>query len=363
MNINLPCPTDLAEVCPDISSQLAPGSARSVAQAVVDSVVVLLESGAFASLLPGSPANGDASPAVQSNLAAAASQPAAAASASGETAALRFLAAHLASNRAVVSGTVLLRVLGHLAQPQQAAAGAAAGPDGDSRPADEQQAGLRATRQREAVATPAGVEQQTLSMPADQQEAVSMTADEREAVFCDVVAAAAGGLGPADRQQVREVGRGRSECVPGNFGSADLLHVSPAWPHPTLPKLSCAPCSICDSKCRRCIWRAGRASCGRKLECDTQRACMARRWPAWRETLGAACWCCIYLVHHSVACSYGCVACRGAAQGAGLPGSGCQVWVMAGWCISRAVQAQALGFRLACALALSFLLVWASELC
>lgn len=147
-----PLPTDLAEVCPDIASQLAlGGSGRTVAQSVVDAVVVLLESGALASPLPGSPAAA----------AAAAGEPVAAAS--GETAALRFLAAHLASNRAVVSGAVLLRVLGHLAQPT--AAGAAC--------------------------------------PGD------MTADEREAVFCDVIAAAAGGLGPTDRQQVRSRSRRR----------------------------------------------------------------------------------------------------------------------------------------------------------
>lgn len=140
-------------MCPDIASQLAPGgSGRTVAQSVVDAVVVLLESGAFASPLPGSPA---------AAASAAAGEPAGAVS--GETAALRFLAAHLASNRAVVSGAVLLRVLGHLAQPT--AAGAAS--------------------------------------PGD------MPADEREAVFCDVIAAAAGGLGPADRQQVRSRSRRR----------------------------------------------------------------------------------------------------------------------------------------------------------
>lgn len=147
----LPCLADLADVCPDIASQLAPGgSGRTVTQAVVDAVVALLESDAFAAPLPGSPA------------AAAVSSGEPAAAAGRETAALRFLAAHLASNRAVVRSAVLLRVLGHLAQPPAVAAAAS----GD------------------------------------------MRADEREAVFCDVITAAAAGLGPADRQQVR----GKAMC-------------------------------------------------------------------------------------------------------------------------------------------------------
>lgn len=138
-------------MCPDIASQLAPGgSGRTVTQAVVDAVVVLLESDAFAAPLPSGPA------------AAAVSLGEPVAAAGSETAAMRFLAAHLASNRAVVPSAVLLRVLGHLARPSAVAAAAA----GD------------------------------------------MQADEREAVFCDVIAAAAGGLGPADRQQVR----GRAIC-------------------------------------------------------------------------------------------------------------------------------------------------------
>ncbi len=292
-------------MCPDISSQLAPGSARSVAQAVVDSVVVLLESGAFGSPLPGSPANGDASPAAQGNLAAAASQPAAAASASGETAALRFLAAHLASNRAVVSGTVLLRVLGHLAQPQQAAAGTAPGPDGE-RPADEQQAGFRAAGQQEAAAVPAGGEQQILSMPADQQEAVSMTADEREAVFCDVIAAAAGGLGPADRQQVGGGGEGVRACsvCPGSLEMQlccmCCLH-DPTQSSPSSAAIAPVFHSIsfiCVFQRRRCTLRGGRASCELRRECGMQRGCMARRWHAWRGMPGAVLhfevgWCCI----------------------------------------------------------------------
>ena len=73
-----------------------------------------------------------------------------------ETAALQFLAAHLASNRACVSGSMLLRVLHQLAAVQGLAPAAS----------------------------------------------TDMTAAEREAVFCDVVSAAGSTLNPVDQQQV-----------------------------------------------------------------------------------------------------------------------------------------------------------------
>ena len=73
-----------------------------------------------------------------------------------ETAALQFLATHLASNRACVSGGMLLRVLRHLAAPP---------PDGTGTAGD-------------------------------------MCEEEREAVFCDVVSAAGSSMTPVDQQQV-----------------------------------------------------------------------------------------------------------------------------------------------------------------
>ncbi|KAL4418863.1 hypothetical protein ABPG77_002930, partial [Micractinium sp. CCAP 211/92] len=130
--------TDLAEVAPDIGSQLATqGGARTVAQSVVDAVVALLEAGAFAAA---EPATGMA---VRQAAGAA------------ETAALHFLATHLASNRAAVPGGMLLRVLGHLAEAPAAAAGGAGG----------------------------------------------MPPARREAVFCDVVSSAGAGMSVPDQQQ------------------------------------------------------------------------------------------------------------------------------------------------------------------
>lgn len=73
-----------------------------------------------------------------------------------EAAALAFLAAHLAANRASASGGMLLRVLRHLAAPP--ASGSASG---------------------------------------------GMGAAEREAVFTDIVSAAGGGMSTVDRQQAR----------------------------------------------------------------------------------------------------------------------------------------------------------------
>ena len=115
-------------------------------QAVVDAVVVLLESGAFDTTTTTTSTAASAH-AVSSEAGAAGTAPAA------ETAALQFLAAHLAANRAVASGGILLRVLQHLA-----AIGATAAAD---------------------------------MLPA-----------EREAVFCDVVTAAGSSMRPPDLQQV-----------------------------------------------------------------------------------------------------------------------------------------------------------------
>ena len=127
-------------------------AAFAAPQAVVDAVVVLLESGAF------EPSNNSCFAGVSlegSSAAAEAAAEAAGAAPAAETAALQFLAAHLAANRAVVSGGMLLRVLQHLA--------ATGAPAADMPPA------------------------------------------EREAVFCDVVAAAGSSMGPADLQQAREL--------------------------------------------------------------------------------------------------------------------------------------------------------------
>ncbi|KAL4853636.1 Vacuolar protein sorting-associated protein 8 [Chlorella vulgaris] len=127
--------TDLAEVSPEVASHIAPGGeTRTVAQAVVDAVAALLESEAFA-----------ASP-----------HSAAVPDAAAETAALQFLATHLASNRACVSGAMLLRVLRYLAAP--------------------------------AIA-------HSPSLPG------GLSPAERESVFCDVVAAAGGSMSTGDQQQ------------------------------------------------------------------------------------------------------------------------------------------------------------------
>jgi hypothetical protein len=107
-----------------------------VAQAVVDAVAALLEAGAFDGGTGG--AGDDASSRGEC----------------AEAAALAFLAAHLAANRASASGDMLLRVLRHLSAPSSDASS-------------------------------------------------GMGAAEREAVFTDVVSAAGGGMSPADRQQVR----------------------------------------------------------------------------------------------------------------------------------------------------------------
>ncbi|PSC67185.1 vacuolar sorting-associated 8-like protein isoform X1 [Micractinium conductrix] len=142
--------TDLVEVAPELRSQVVvQGARRTVAQAVVDAVVALLESEGFQT--PGA-----------------------------ETAALQFLAAHLASNRAVVGGGMLLRVLRHLAAP---AAGAADGRAGD---AGDQQAGGADARSGTAAGSPAA--------------AGGMSAAQREAVFCDVVSAAGASMAPQDQQ-------------------------------------------------------------------------------------------------------------------------------------------------------------------
>lgn len=150
---------DLAELSPDIARQAPAGAAgRTVAQAVVDAVVALLETGAFSA----GPDDGrDATGGAGSSPAAATARDAAA---GGETEALRFLAAHLASNRAAVPGGVLLRVLGHLAAAPSAPGAAGGGGEGS--------------------------------------DASDMSAAQREAVFCDVVSAAGAGLGAADREQV-----------------------------------------------------------------------------------------------------------------------------------------------------------------
>lgn len=98
-----PALADLAEVAPEIGGQLAPaGASRTLAQAVVDAVVALLETGAFSEAAAGAAGPGASSGDGQDGQAA-------------ETAALQLLAAHLAAGRAVVSGGVLLRVLRHLA--------------------------------------------------------------------------------------------------------------------------------------------------------------------------------------------------------------------------------------------------------
>lgn len=172
-------PADLAELSPDIARQLAPaGAGRTVAQAVVDAVVALLQPGAFGSPSPGHPAGSPA---------------AAAGETAAETAALQFLAAHLASNRSVVSGSVLLRVLQHLAAPGGGAAGSAPG-----------------------------------STPGSVPSSAAMLEDEREAVFCDIVSAAGSSMGPPDHQQAmflaRQAGFLRAEArvlhAEGNHAAA-----------------------------------------------------------------------------------------------------------------------------------------------
>ncbi|KAL4426026.1 hypothetical protein ABPG75_010042 [Micractinium tetrahymenae] len=132
--------TDLAEVSPDIKSQVVvQGPGRTVAQAVVDAVVTLLECGAFSET--------EAKPSTAAWAAAAGA---------AQTAALQFLAAHLASNRASVSGGVLLRVLQHLAAPSEPTASGRGG---------------------------------------------GMLPAQCEAVFCDVVSAAGAGMSVPDQQQ------------------------------------------------------------------------------------------------------------------------------------------------------------------
>lgn len=123
----------------------------------MDAVVALLESGAFTADEPG--ASEAAGPPEVARPAEAAGQAEAAgpAGGAGQAAALHFLAAHLASNRAAVSGRVLLRVLDHLAAPSRPAAAGMAG---------------------------------------------SMSPAQREAVFCDVVSAAGAGMSVPDQQQV-----------------------------------------------------------------------------------------------------------------------------------------------------------------
>lgn len=181
-----PCP-DLGELSPDIARQVSPsGAGRTVAQAVVDAVVALLDSGAFSAALP----SGISEAAV-----AGAGSPASAAA--PQTAALQFLAAHLASNRAVVSGGVLLCVLQHLAAP--------------------------------AV--------------------VDMSAAGREAVFCDVVSSAGSGMSPADHQQVGALkgggavggtcwGRAAGLCCTSHQPptATRVPHLSRASPTPLPPK-------------------------------------------------------------------------------------------------------------------------------
>ena len=90
-----------------------------------------------------------------------------------------------------------------------------------------------------------------------------------------------------------------------------------APPSPRCPWLPCLPCRpqphnlpYCPTH-RPCSWRGRRASCRRRRVCGTQRACTARRWPAWRGTPGAG--------------SLGC----GTTAGASAPGA-CRAW-----CCSR----------------------------
>ena len=197
-------------------------------QAVVDAVVVLLESGAFdTSSSSGSGGSLGVSPEVSSAAAGAAG-----AAPAAETSALQFLAAHLAANRAVVSGGVLLRVLQHLA--------ATGAPAADMSPA------------------------------------------EREAVFCDVVAADGSRMGPADLQQVRE-SRQQGCCLllaaSGQAGFAARQH--------EMPLLLTTKCVCGHLFCRPSSWRGGWASCRPRRGFGTQRAPTQRRWPAWRGIPGA----------------------------------------------------------------------------
>jgi len=205
-----------------------------VVQAVVDAVVVLLESGAFSPA--GTTAGTEAS---APGAAAGSTQPttaatAATATAEAETAALQFLAAHLASNRAVASGGVLLRVLRHLAA---AAPGPAPAPAPTSARASSTATGMAAAHPTITGTSPGA----------------DMSLAEREAVFCDVVSAAGASMSPPDQQQVsREVqcgARWRREGGAGGVASSvafvqlwrqglDMVHActpSPLEGPPTLP--------------------------------------------------------------------------------------------------------------------------------
>jgi hypothetical protein len=86
---------DLREFTPSVVGEAASLGERSVTQAFVDAVVALLEEGAFADRGPSTREGG------------------------GEAAALRFLAEHLAANRAAVGVPAALRILEHLTAAAQ----------------------------------------------------------------------------------------------------------------------------------------------------------------------------------------------------------------------------------------------------
>lgn len=233
-------------------------------QAVVDAVVALLESGALLD------EEATAHEAAQPTVGAA------------QTAALHFLATHLASNRAAVSGAVLLRVLEHLAAPPAPGAAARAG---------------------------------------------GMSPAQREAVFCDVVSAAGAGMSVPDQQQVGRrhravgcrgwLGRQRKQLRLGSHTPACCTHclllAQATWLANTPPCPASRPAS----------WRGAPASCKPRRGCGMPRGGTPTRWPAWHEMRGedaagpapgsgrraAWVWCTLRLVHRLLAPSWPAATC------------------------------------------------------
>jgi hypothetical protein len=211
----------------------------------VDAVAALLESEAFA-----------ASP-----------HSAAVPDAAAETAALQFLATHLASNRACVSGAMLLRVLRYLAAPAAA----------------------------HSPSLPGGLN------PA-----------ERESVFCDVVAAAGGSMSTGDQQQVGARVAAGKRCWPQGrvtaffavCGLSSQLTLCGALPFAQhcAGNLSSATCGISSSRgaCAACTGRPCRgarlpggglqASCGLSL-CLWAHTALARHAEGDRGSLQFVCVC------------------------------------------------------------------------
>ncbi|GAB4818305.1 hypothetical protein N2152v2_005351 [Parachlorella kessleri] len=105
---------DLSYVVPSVAQHIPAAAAgdRTMTQAVIDAVVELIQTDSLPASVPSS-----------GEVAAAhtASQQSSPPGASAETVALQFVADHLASNRAVVPPSIVMRILSHLAAPAQQA--------------------------------------------------------------------------------------------------------------------------------------------------------------------------------------------------------------------------------------------------